>query len=724
MMKRNILHRLWHTYVRGVHKNYHIAFYLKSFARYYTPKALLRRRRHELLQRFDALPPDEQEYIRWRVDYYCKFSADHPVDCGRAARAPSGWDTCATDGGRAACAQDGGRAARAPIALPPDAPPLSRFTYGKKESYVHDYVNSTYFFDAYEYTRFFPLHLRWAYNPGDVDYLFPLPEITKSRPLTGGDGNRNNILLNLDKVRHFLFVKDPFTWEEKRCKVIFRGDVKGKPHRQRFIDMWKGHPLCDLADTGRLPLYDHLYCRYIMAIEGNDVASNLKWVMSSNSIAVMPRPTCETWYMEGRLKPGYHYVEIAPDYHDLIEKVEYYEAHPDEAKAIAAHAHEWVRQFQDRRREDLISLMVLDKYFRLTGQCVEGGARHMVNEVVTLSREQEVNAQGKVRKDVARTAAELGFVPYDIANRKYVLRRGTRPHHYPFFSQWLAKREGRRFLRQVHGGDTVLIQDFYQDYMQSIATECLRRKAKVVFLVHDVQCIRFNKHTREVRQLNNASLLLVHTEAMKVKLAELGVTTPMVVMQLFDYYSADPMTPAAETAGRQREVVFAGNLAKSAFLRDLLADDSNKGTQFTLYGILGELDIEGAENATYGGVFQPDDTGVIRGGWGLVWDGDSIDSCTGDYGNYLRFNSSHKLSLYLACGLPVIVWEHSSLAEWVRAENIGIVVKTLRHLDSAIGRVSDSSYRQMVDNAHNIGCKLREGYYLKQCLKEGVSKMR
>ena len=73
-------------------------------------------------------------------------------------------------------------------------------------------------------------------------------------------------------------------------------------------------------------------------------------------------------YMEGKLIPGYHYIEIADDYHDLIDKVEYYEAHPDEAKAIVEHAHEWVRQFQDTKREKIISLMVLERYFQQTGQ--------------------------------------------------------------------------------------------------------------------------------------------------------------------------------------------------------------------------------------------------------------------------------------------------------------------------------------------------------------------
>ena len=82
----------------------------------------------------------------------------------------------------------------------------------------------------------------------------------------------------------------------------------------------------------------------------------------------MPRPTCETWFMEGTLVPNYHYIEIKPDFSDLEERVNYYIRHVDEAKAIIRHANEYVEQFKDKKREDLISLLVLDKYFRATGQ--------------------------------------------------------------------------------------------------------------------------------------------------------------------------------------------------------------------------------------------------------------------------------------------------------------------------------------------------------------------
>lgn len=45
--------------------------------------------------------------------------------------------------------------------------------------------------------------------------------------------------------------------------------------------------------------------------------------------------------------------------------MDYYTSHPDEAQAIIDHAHEYVEQFKDKKREEIISLLVLDKYFKL-----------------------------------------------------------------------------------------------------------------------------------------------------------------------------------------------------------------------------------------------------------------------------------------------------------------------------------------------------------------------
>lgn len=116
-----------------------------------------------------------------------------------------------------------------------------------------------------------------------------------------------------------------------------------------------------------MTIRQHLNFRYVLALEGIDVASNLKWVMSSNSIAVMPRPNYETWFMEGKLIPNYHYIEVKEDFSDLEAKLDYYSSHIVEAEAIIAHAHEWVEQFMDKEREEVIALLVLQKYFKICG---------------------------------------------------------------------------------------------------------------------------------------------------------------------------------------------------------------------------------------------------------------------------------------------------------------------------------------------------------------------
>ena len=91
------------------------------------------------------------------------------------------------------------------------------------------------------------------------------------------------------------------------------------------------------------------------------MATNLKWIMSSNSIAVMPKPTLETWFMEGKLEGGKHYIEIRPDYSDVEEQLNYYINNPDKCLEIIQNAHNFVQQFQNKKVEDLCSLLVLQK---------------------------------------------------------------------------------------------------------------------------------------------------------------------------------------------------------------------------------------------------------------------------------------------------------------------------------------------------------------------------
>jgi len=233
-----------------------------------------------------------------------------------------------------------------------------------------------YYFDSYEYTRFFSKNLRAAFLPGDITYVPDFPTILKSRPI--GRHNANSVLLNLDKIRHFIYVTDKKPFLSKKDMLVGRGAVT-QPNRKRFLEMYFNHPLCNIGQVNKDNLKDkylvekmtideQLDYKFILSLEGNDVATNLKWIMSSNSLAVMPRPKYETWFMEGTLIPDFHYVVIKDDYSDLEDRLNYYIQHTDQAIEIVKNANEYVRQFRNKKREDVISLLVLDKYFRETGQ--------------------------------------------------------------------------------------------------------------------------------------------------------------------------------------------------------------------------------------------------------------------------------------------------------------------------------------------------------------------
>lgn len=234
---------------------------------------------------------------------------------------------------------------------------------------------STYFYDLIPTVRCFPQHLMMRYLFGDITNLEAAPTIVKSRPV--GEDNENSVVMKLDSMRHFMFLHDSTPWSAKQDAIVSRNVVR-QPHRIRLLERWYGHPRCDFGQVNSdvqaghpewiqpfMSMSEQLSFKFIACIEGHDVATNLKWVMSSNSLAVMPRPKYETWFMESRLIPDYHYVEIKDDYSDLLERMDYYTAHPAEAEAIIRHAHEYVKQFQNRRLEQATEYLTMKRYLGL-----------------------------------------------------------------------------------------------------------------------------------------------------------------------------------------------------------------------------------------------------------------------------------------------------------------------------------------------------------------------
>jgi hypothetical protein len=308
------------------YRNFKQYYYLTNAIRGLIPNALYRARRKSLLASFNTTA--DKSYIDDRVNYYCKLNSEF------------------------ACNSESTR--------------IEDFKIGKKLR--------TYFFDTFAIVRYFPKHYAFNYVFGDVTEIPPHPAIVKSRPIS--DDNHHSVILKLNKTRHFTFPNDITPYDKKTDKLVWRGACRTN-HSQRFkfLEKWFNHEQCNVAQTSKyspyvewrepkLNMYEMLQYKFVMVVEGNDVATSLKWVMASNSVAIMSKPRYETWFMEGSLIPNHHYIEVKEDYSDVMEKMNYYIQHPDKVKAIIRNAHDYVEQFRDEKRERLIALKVMDKYFK------------------------------------------------------------------------------------------------------------------------------------------------------------------------------------------------------------------------------------------------------------------------------------------------------------------------------------------------------------------------
>lgn len=70
--------------------------------------------------------------------------------------------------------------------------------------------------------------------------------------------------------------------------------------------------------------------------------------------------------MEGLLIPDQHYILIKDDYSDLESRLKFFLDYPEKASLIVENANKHVNQFKDQKKEDLLSFMVLNKYFTKT----------------------------------------------------------------------------------------------------------------------------------------------------------------------------------------------------------------------------------------------------------------------------------------------------------------------------------------------------------------------
>lgn len=276
--------------------------------------------------------------------------------------------------------------------------------------------------------------------------------------------------------------------------------------------------------------------------------------------------------------------------------------------------------------------------------------------------------------------------------------------------------------------NTILIIQYpLSKYLNLLLKVARFKNCKTILLIHDLDSERTSKLsiTYETALLNKSTTLIALNDRMKSFLMDNGVNKPIVSLGIWDYLpNSTSIVSPARIDQNQYTVAYAGGLSerKNAFIYKLQEVYSHN-LNFRLYGpgFQKEKLDQGIDRIDYKGAFSPTEiTNQINASFGLVWDGDSLETCSGAFGEYLKINNPHKTSMYISAGLPIIIWEQAALASFISEHNIGITIDSVRDLPARLQNLSISDYNKMVGNVAAIQDKISQGYYLETALKKAI----
>ena len=269
--------------------------------------------------------------------------------------------------------------------------------------------------------------------------------------------------------------------------------------------------------------------------------------------------------------------------------------------------------------------------------------------------------------------------------------------------------------------DVLFLQYPVKKYFSFLCHVAQLKGAHTVSLIHDLGSFRRKKLTiqKEINRLSNSDYIIASNEKMKGWLKEHGLQKPVGALGLFDYRSASPCQEKATERG-QIKVVYAGALSmkKNSFL----VKQSQTLSSWQLLVCGNKEGLQGLQDnpqITYQG-FVPSEEFIkhVDADFGLVWDGGSLDGCSGEYGQYLKWNSPHKVSFYLRAGLPLIIWKEAAVAPIIEKAGAGITIGSLEELDAILKALTLEDYQKIKAKTVIMAKRLNEGYFLHQALEE------
>lgn len=335
--------------------------------------------------------------------------------------------------------------------------------------------------------------------------------------------------------------------------------------------------------------------------------------------------------------------------------------------------------------------------------------------------EQLNHAGTKATADVAVVAEKLGFKRVNVKMDTTVESSiGKVRRQIGYFRDW------KNAEKQITDGSILLLQHPFH-YPQLTRENTLQRikgrNVRIISVVHDVEelrAFRFNdyyKHEFDV-MLELADVIIVHNDVMKKWFIGRGVDdNRLVSLDIFDYLQDSDKEKSVRF---EKSITVAGNLdtTKCGYIGQL---GELKNIKIHLYGPNCNESLLNSDSIEYHGSFPADEIPeMLDRGFGLVWDGESIDGCKGQSGQYLKYNNPHKLSLYISSGLPVVIWKEAAESWFVKKNGVGIVVDSLNELDATLDKLDLKDYKEFLNNVNVIRKSLCNGRYANQALKKAL----
>lgn len=284
------------------------------------------------------------------------------------------------------------------------------------------------------------------------------------------------------------------------------------------------------------------------------------------------------------------------------------------------------------------------------------------------------------------------------------------------------------FMKIENGSEVIIQYPLNKLVLNIILKKVKLKKCNTTCIIHDIDTLRRLSDTNdieiknEIKVLNKFNNVISHNKYMSNWLTEKGLTTRIYNLNLFDYLSESNSN--TEIKVEKYSIAYATGVLgseKSKFLYELI-DKTNCNYNILLYGGIEELLKEKIKNRNYinykGSLPGDLIAKTISGSFGLVWDSTRVDDCTGDFGEYTKYNNPHKLSMYIAADMPVIVWSKSAIADFVKENNIGLCIDNICNIDEVLFKLSYDEYLNIKSNVKLFSKKVRNGENIKYIINE------